>query len=76
MLMGAMDKSSQKLNLIDQIQRLGFAYHFEHEIDEQLEQIHRSYFEFHYGDNDDNLHTVAVLFRLLRQQGYNVSCGM
>ncbi|XP_010061274.2 (-)-germacrene D synthase-like [Eucalyptus grandis] len=74
MLTGAMDKPSQKLNLIDEIQRLGFAYHFEHEIDEQLEQIHRSYFEFHYGDNDDNLHTVAVLFRLLRQQGYNVSC--
>ncbi|KAL3730994.1 hypothetical protein ACJRO7_027940 [Eucalyptus globulus] len=60
----AMDKPSQKLNLIDQIQRLGLAYHFEIEIDEQLEQIHRSYFEFHYGDNDNNLHTTALLFRL------------
>ncbi|KAK3421192.1 hypothetical protein EUGRSUZ_H04978 [Eucalyptus grandis] len=64
MLTSAMDKPSQKLNLIDQIQRLGLAYHFEIEIDEQLEQIHRSYFEFHCGDNDNNLHTTALLFRL------------
>ncbi|XP_056164795.1 (-)-germacrene D synthase-like [Syzygium oleosum] len=74
MLTGDMDKPSRKLNLIDQIQRLGLAYHFEIEIDEQLEQIHKSYFEFHRGDNDDDLHTTALLFRLLRQQGYNVSC--
>ncbi|KAF8026085.1 hypothetical protein BT93_F2791 [Corymbia citriodora subsp. variegata] len=70
----ASDSNSMKLNLIDQIQRLGLAYHFELEIDEQLEQIRRSYFEFHCGDNDDNLHTISLLFRLLRQQGYNVSC--
>ncbi|KAK3421191.1 hypothetical protein EUGRSUZ_H04977 [Eucalyptus grandis] len=74
MLTSAMDKPSQKLNLIDQIQRLGLAYHFEIEIDEQLEQIHRSYFEFHCGDNDSNLHTTALLFRLLRQHGYNIPC--
>ncbi|KAF8035611.1 hypothetical protein BT93_C1600 [Corymbia citriodora subsp. variegata] len=70
MLTDAMDKPSQKLNLIDQIQRLGIAYLFEIEIDQQLEQIHRSY--FHRGDEDD-LHTVALLFRLLRQQGYTIS---
>ncbi|KAK3427101.1 hypothetical protein EUGRSUZ_F03412 [Eucalyptus grandis] len=74
MLTGAMDKPSQKLNLIDRIQRLGLADHFEHEIDEQLEQIHRSYFAFHCEDNNNNLHTIALLFRLLRQQGYNISC--
>ncbi|KAF8029949.1 hypothetical protein BT93_E2386 [Corymbia citriodora subsp. variegata] len=68
------DSNSMKLNLIDQIQRLGLAYHFETEIDEQLEQLHKSYFEFHHGNNDDDLHTIALLFRLLRQQGYNVSC--
>ncbi|KAK2632335.1 hypothetical protein EUGRSUZ_L01686 [Eucalyptus grandis] len=74
MLTSAMDKLLQKLNLIDQIQRLGLAYHFEIEIDKELEQIHRSYFEFHCGDNDDDLHMTALLFRLLRQQGYDVSC--
>jgi len=76
MLIGAMDKPSQKLNLIDQIQRLGIAYHFEIEIYQQLEQIHKSYFELHDGDNDNDLHTNALLFRLLRQQGYAISCGM
>ncbi|KAL3730995.1 hypothetical protein ACJRO7_027941 [Eucalyptus globulus] len=75
MLTGAMDKPLQKMNLIDQIQRLGLAYHFEIEIDEQLEQIHISYFEFHCGDNDNDLHMTALLFRLLRQQGYNIPCG-
>ncbi|XP_030525229.2 (-)-germacrene D synthase-like isoform X2 [Rhodamnia argentea] len=74
MLTGALDKPSQKLNLIDQVQRMGIAYHFELEIDDQLEQIHRNYFELHHGDNEDDLHTVALLFRLFRQQGYNVPC--
>nr|WNI01934.1 terpene synthase [Psidium guajava] len=73
-LTGAMDKPSQKLNLIDQIQRLGLAYHFEIEIDEQLEQIHKCYFECHCDNKDDDLYTTALLFRLLRQQGYNISC--
>ncbi|KAF7848638.1 hypothetical protein BT93_L1778 [Corymbia citriodora subsp. variegata] len=72
MLTYAMDKPSQKLNLIDQIQRLGIAYLFEIETDQQMEQIYRSYFEFHRGDEDD-LHIVALLFRLLRQQGYTIS---
>ncbi|KAF8020236.1 hypothetical protein BT93_G0824 [Corymbia citriodora subsp. variegata] len=76
MLTSAMDNPSEKLNLIDQIQRLGLAYHFEIEIDKELEQIHKSYFEFQCGNNDDDLHTTALLFRLLRQQGYNVSCEM
>ncbi|XP_056166783.1 (-)-germacrene D synthase-like isoform X2 [Syzygium oleosum] len=74
MLTDATDKPSQKLNLIDQIQRLGIAYHFEIEINQQLEQIHKSYFELHDNDNNDDLHTVALLFRLLRQQSYTISC--
>ncbi|KAF7846750.1 hypothetical protein BT93_L3806 [Corymbia citriodora subsp. variegata] len=64
MLTGAMDKLSQKLLLIDQIQRLGLAYHFEMEIDEQLEQIYRSYFEFHYSDHNDDQHMVNSSFSL------------
>ncbi|KAF7851493.1 hypothetical protein BT93_L3779 [Corymbia citriodora subsp. variegata] len=73
MLTSAMYKPTEKLNLIDQIQRLGIAYHFKLEIEEQLERIHRGYVEYHYNDNDNELHTVALLFRLLRQQGHHIS---
>ncbi|XP_039156221.1 (-)-germacrene D synthase [Eucalyptus grandis] len=74
MLAGIVDKPSQMLHLIDQIQRLGIDYHFEHEVDEQLEQIHKNYSQLHLEDfKVDDLHMVALIFRLLRQQGYNVS---
>ncbi|PKI46153.1 hypothetical protein CRG98_033411 [Punica granatum] len=63
----------EKLNLIDQIQRLGISYLFEREIDAALEQIHQVYFERDAGDNFD-LNTTALMFRLLRQQGYRISC--
>nr|AXY92169.1 terpene synthase 4 [Rhodomyrtus tomentosa] len=68
------DNSSQILHLIDQIQRLGIYYHFEREIDEQLEKIHKSYSRLVHGVfKADDLHMIALIFRLLRQQGYNVS---
>ncbi|KAK3427102.1 hypothetical protein EUGRSUZ_F03413 [Eucalyptus grandis] len=76
-MVAAIVPTSQKLELIDQIQRLGIAYHFQGVIEEQLEQIHESYFELNDGDHDHNdLHMVALLFRLLRQRGYGISCEM
>nr|UOW66203.1 sesquiterpene synthetase [Sindora glabra] len=68
---------SWKLDFIDSIQRLGVSYHFQHEIDEALEQIHGSFTNnaiITPGDHD--LYSVALLFRLLRQQGYHVSSGI
>ncbi|KAF7851627.1 hypothetical protein BT93_L3452 [Corymbia citriodora subsp. variegata] len=62
------------LHLIDQIQRLGIDYHFEREIDQQLEKIHKNYSQFDHGDfKGDDLHKVALRFRLLRQQCFNIS---
>lgn len=66
---------SQKLELIDSIQRLGLSYHFESEIDEILEQK-KNPDHLHSGDgsyNYDDLHIVSLWFRLLRQRGYNIS---
>ncbi|KAM5548678.1 hypothetical protein ABKV19_000210 [Rosa sericea] len=72
MLMDPVKKPSQQLDLVDDIQRLGVSYHFENEIEGILKQIHHNY---SYG-SDDDLYTTALSFRLLRQQGYNVSCDI
>ncbi|KAK4760025.1 hypothetical protein SAY87_023156 [Trapa incisa] len=68
----------EKLHLIDQIQRLGLAYHFQKEIDKYLEEVKKLYFE-HEGSEISidhlDLYTTALLFRLLRQQGYRISPG-
>ncbi|KAF5461047.1 hypothetical protein F2P56_020873 [Juglans regia] len=74
MLMAPVDKPLQKLELIDAIQRLGVSYHFESEIDSVLQEIHKYYY---YNEDEQEisghgLYTVALRFRLLRQQGYNI----
>ncbi|XP_060672677.1 sesquiterpene synthase 2-like [Ziziphus jujuba] len=64
----------QKLELIDAIQRLGVSYHFEREINEVLEKIYSSY-----GirdEEDDDLYTISLWFRLLREHGYYISCDV
>ncbi|KAH7861279.1 hypothetical protein Vadar_024120 [Vaccinium darrowii] len=71
-LVEAKGERSQQLDLIDAIQRLGVAYHFETEIELRLHHIYETY-----GDkNDEDLYTMSLKFRLLRQQGYPVSCDI
>ncbi|KAL0281822.1 UNVERIFIED_CONTAM: Germacrene-D synthase, partial [Sesamum radiatum] len=60
------DHSSHKLELIDSIQRLGVSYHFEEEIEKSLQCMHDTYLGCSSEDND--LRTVALRFRLLRQK--------
>ncbi|KAH9625008.1 hypothetical protein KSS87_022934 [Heliosperma pusillum] len=63
---------SEKLSIIDAVERLGIAYHFETEIQDMLQRVFELF-------NDDINHQhyelliLALLFRLLRQHGYNVS---
>ncbi|XP_020553831.1 beta-caryophyllene synthase-like isoform X2 [Sesamum indicum] len=65
------DDSSHKLELIDAIQRLGVSYHFEEEIGKSLKCIYDIYSEC--SNKDNNVRSVALRFRLLRQQGYAIS---
>ncbi|XP_043690199.1 (-)-germacrene D synthase-like [Telopea speciosissima] len=64
---------SNKLNFIDSLQRLGVACHFEGEIEEVLDQM-KDGPPYHGFDGNDH-YTISLWFRLLRQQGYNVSCN-
>ncbi|XP_034677074.1 valencene synthase-like [Vitis riparia] len=73
-LMNAAGNTFQQLKFINAVQRLGVAYHFEREIEEVLQHIYDSY-----PDGDDmesDIYNVALQFRLLRQAGFNISCGM
>ena len=69
------DDFSTQMKLIDAIQRLGVAYHFEKEMEEALAHINATN---HFHDDDDgdgDLYNVSLGFRLLRQHGHNVSCS-
>ncbi|KAG8370932.1 hypothetical protein BUALT_Bualt13G0034700 [Buddleja alternifolia] len=75
MVLGKDSKPIDKMILIDTLERLGIAYHFEKEIEDQIEQI----FKFHAKDLEDgnyDLFTTALYFRLFRQHGYGVSSSV
>ncbi|KAL5736121.1 hypothetical protein ACOSQ2_030909 [Xanthoceras sorbifolium] len=70
-LVSTTENDSQKLCLIDDVQRLGVAYHFTKEIEDELQKLYNDS-----NDDDNNLYTVALRFRLLRQEGYYVPCDV
>ncbi|XP_022154012.1 (-)-germacrene D synthase-like [Momordica charantia] len=73
LLFSYVEKSSQQLSLIDSIQRLGIAYHFDTEINEALDHVYKNY-SFVSNESQKDLHIVALKFHLLRQQRYSISC--
>ncbi|KAI7981016.1 (-)-germacrene D synthase [Camellia lanceoleosa] len=68
------DNSNDKLCNPDNFAILrGVSYHFESEIETALQHIYETY-DHHDVKANDDLYAVALLFRLLRQQGYPISC--
>lgn len=63
---------AEKLNFIDSVERLGISYHFVKEIDDQIHNFHNASPQM---ENTDDLHTLALYFRLMRQHGHNISTG-
>ncbi|KAL0323919.1 UNVERIFIED_CONTAM: Viridiflorene synthase [Sesamum calycinum] len=72
MIVSNNNNMAEKLNLIDSIERLGVSYHFEREIEEQILNSYNACSRF----ESDDLHTVALYFRLLRQHGHHISSGI
>ncbi|CAN4108288.1 unnamed protein product [Withania somnifera] len=73
MLSAACGKTlADKLNLIDIVERLGLAYHFEKQIEDMLDQIYEADPKSEAHECND-LNTLSVQFRILRQHGYNIS---
>ncbi|PIN06856.1 Viridiflorene synthase [Handroanthus impetiginosus] len=65
-------KVSEKLILIDTIERLGLYYHFQKEIQEQLTLTFNGYYKLK-NEEENDLFIVALQFRLLRQHGFDIS---
>ncbi|KAF3652741.1 5-epiaristolochene synthase [Capsicum annuum] len=69
MLLATGMKLVETLNLIDVIERLGIAYHFEKEINEILDRICNENSNFEGDVYNEDLCTCTLQFRLLRQHG-------
>ena len=63
------------LELVDNLLRLGIAYHFDDEIRDVLDMIYNNYYKTHDKWNSMDLNLKALSFRILRQHGYQVSQG-
>ncbi|XP_060216026.1 (R)-linalool synthase TPS5, chloroplastic-like isoform X1 [Lycium barbarum] len=67
MMVDERSEELEKLELIDNLQRLGVSYHFKDEIKQLLGTIHLSVAP------GDPLYSAALKFRLLRQHGFHIS---
>uniref|UniRef100_A0A7N0V8Q2 Uncharacterized protein n=1 Tax=Kalanchoe fedtschenkoi TaxID=63787 RepID=A0A7N0V8Q2_KALFE len=69
-LFGCISDQAEQLELINDLQRLGVAYHFEKEIKSMLNRVYcKSYVSSENWANTD-LHATALAFRIFRQHGY------
>ncbi|XP_019174262.1 PREDICTED: (+)-epi-alpha-bisabolol synthase-like [Ipomoea nil] len=71
MLETSATKPLEQLELIDALQRLGLSRHFTHEINNILASMH-VHIDKHQ-NNGSSLYETALLFRLLRQEGFQIA---
>ncbi|XP_074269867.1 putative sesquiterpene synthase [Silene latifolia] len=72
-LLARVNEPTKQLELVDAIERLGVAYHFDTNIEEILDQFYMTYLK---ECDKYNLHHVSLGFRIFRQHGFNVSCDV
>ncbi|MED6208429.1 hypothetical protein PIB30_045002 [Stylosanthes scabra] len=71
-MLSKVENEVDKLDLIDELQRLGVAYHFKSEIRNILDTIHNMDFS----KKKKTLHATALQFRILRHNGYHKSADV
>nr|AZL40028.1 guaiene synthase [Thapsia villosa var. laciniata] len=72
MLVSAGGESTDKIILIDTIERLGVGYHFSECIEDMLAAMHKTHATIESYEKYD-LFTTALYFRILRQHGHRVT---
>ena len=72
MLLGKSEESSCKATLIGTMQRLGISYHFEEDIRNILSSISM---EIANDRREDDVASIALKFRLLRENGFSADPG-
>ncbi|KAK6231026.1 hypothetical protein QUC31_002544 [Theobroma cacao] len=65
----------ENVKFIDTLLRLGVSYHFENDIEMQLERIFNSQ-ENLFHKNDYDLNSTSIAFRVSRLHGFKMSCGV
>ncbi|KDP46452.1 hypothetical protein JCGZ_12935 [Jatropha curcas] len=75
MLKQSTGKLIENIELINLLYRLGVSYQFRAEIEEQLSHIFIALPNI-INDNNYDLYTSALLFQVLRQHGYKMSCDV
>ncbi|XP_065847200.1 terpene synthase 5-like [Euphorbia lathyris] len=75
MLLHSTEELTYNIRFIDLLCRLGVSYHFEDEINKQLNHIFTILPKL-LEDNDYDIYTLASLFRVLRQHGFKMSCDV
>ena len=74
-LIGEEKEMVEQLELVNALRQLGVAYHFEEEIMDVMSNISASMDEINMAIEVE-LCTTALLFRLLREHGFNASQGI
>ncbi|KAG8502913.1 hypothetical protein CXB51_000752 [Gossypium anomalum] len=74
-LMGSTADPVENVKFIDTLLRLGVSYHFEDDIENQLETISTSHHNLFCGNHHD-LNSTSIVFRVFRQYGFKMSCDV
>ncbi|KAL4273730.1 hypothetical protein GQ457_13G000900 [Hibiscus cannabinus] len=75
MLMASTVDPIENVKLIDTLLRLGVSYHFENDIETQLESFFNAHQNLFSGDGRD-LNSTSIVFRVFRQYGFKMSCDV